>query len=80
MRVFDKANQNLLGIILFERYMESYFEKEVKMDQTKLYQADLDSLLAKSFPTVVSALSYLALTFFLAVGFSCGSNGGPIQL
>ena len=26
-RVFDKANPNLPGIFLFERYLESYFEK-----------------------------------------------------
>ena len=41
--MFDKENQILLGTCLFGRYLESYFEKEVKIDHTKMCQADLDS-------------------------------------
>jgi len=35
-RIFDKANPNLLGVILFEHYLESYFEKEVKNGSDKI--------------------------------------------
>ena len=37
-----KSNPILLGPVLFEHYLESYFEKEVKMDHTKLNHIDLD--------------------------------------
>ena len=37
-------NPILLGPVAFGHYLESYFEKEVKMTFIKLDQADLNSL------------------------------------
>ena len=59
-RVFDEAKPNLPGISFFGRYLESDFEKEVKMDHTKIYLADLYSAcreLSKSGLKIVVALS-----------------------
>ena len=42
-RVFVEKNLILSCILLFVRYLESYFEKEVKMYHTKIYTVHLNS-------------------------------------
>ena len=73
---FKEANPNMLGPFVFGRYLESYFEKEVKVDCTKIDPADLDSpcqeLLAHGLGFVVA--------LFSGIYFVCVSTGGPIQL
>ena len=38
-----KENSDLSGLFLFRHYSESYVEKEVKMDHTKIDHSDLNS-------------------------------------
>ena len=67
-RVFDEANPNLRGLFLFRHYLEKLFwKKRSKMNFTKKTKL-IWILLAESFPTVVSELSY-PLRFFRELFF-----------
>ena len=76
--MIDEANLNLLGVFLFGSYFESYFEKEAKINFTKVYPEDLNSLRGE--------LSNGGLRFAVAflvrwqISFLCVSTEGPIQL
>ena len=77
-RVLYIANPILLGIFLSGRYLESYFEKEVKTDHTKIYQADPDSSRRE---LSVHGLGFVvALLVHSEIDFSCACNWQTIQL
>ena len=64
---------------IFGCYLESYFEKEVKMDHTKIVQADLDSP-RREFSNGC-LVSVIALSFFFpAIDVLWARIGRPIQL
>ena len=57
-RVLEEANPNLLGIFLFGRYLERYFEKRGQKWTTQKYTQQTWILLAGNFSCVVSDLLY----------------------
>ena len=64
--------------MLFGQCLKSYFEKEVKINDTEMYLEDLSSPHQELFnggPGIVAALLVLP-----GINVSCVSTGGPIQL
>ena len=71
-------NPNILGTFLFRRYLESFFDKEVKMDHTKMHPKYLDSPgreLSNGGLKIVAALLVRS-----GIAFSCAPTGKAIQL